>query len=115
MLTEVRAVLLSAGISFTALFLFFAGFGFNVTGIGAGASVFANFAIAGAAFSLTLRRLTGRRFSISVLRRSHTCGRSVRNFTVNGHAWNFAARTNRCRGRGRRCGFWGGVACEPRT
>lgn len=33
---KVRAVLLSAGISFTAIFLFFAGLGFNLTGIGAG-------------------------------------------------------------------------------
>ena len=39
MLTDVRAVLLSAGISFTAIFLFFAGFGFNIAGIGAGASI----------------------------------------------------------------------------
>ena len=43
-------MLLSAGISFTAIFAFFAGFGFDLTGIGAGASIFATFAIPGAAF-----------------------------------------------------------------
>ncbi|KAL9133306.1 MAG: hypothetical protein Q9175_005518 [Cornicularia normoerica] len=33
---NVRAVLLSAGISFTAVFLFLASFGFNLVGIGGG-------------------------------------------------------------------------------
>ena len=36
---DVHAVLLSAGISFTAVFLLIAGFGFNLVGIGGGPSV----------------------------------------------------------------------------
>ena len=115
MLTDVRAVLLSAGISFTAIFAFFAGFGFNIAGIGAGASIFAKFAIAGAAFSLTLPRLTGRRFRICGLRRSHAHGKSVRHSTINGHAWNFVACASWCRGRGRRSGLGHRVAFEPGT
>lgn len=40
--TDVRAVLLSAGISFTAVFLFLASIGFNLVGIGGGSSVLMN-------------------------------------------------------------------------
>ena len=41
-LTDVRAVLLSAGVSFSAIFMFMASLGFSIPGIGAGASILSN-------------------------------------------------------------------------
>lgn len=98
MLTEVRAVLLAAGVSFTAVFLFVAGLGFNLAGIGAGPYNLTS-AVLSSLPSLTLRRLTSRGLPVRV-----PSGRRgpIRYVAVDGHARDPAARADRRRGRERR-------------
>lgn len=104
-LIDVRAVLLSAGVSFAAVFLLIAGSGFSLGGIGGGPSIPTKYLMAESVHLLhllTARRYTGRGFPVCVLRRSHAGWKLVCDFAIDGDAGNLATCGGRCRWRERR-------------
>ncbi len=91
----VRAVLLAAGVSFTAVFVLVASAGFNVAGIGAGSWVPVYLLTF---YSLTSPRLIGRALPVRVLRRPHARREPLCYAAVDGDAGGAVA------GGGWRCG-----------
>lgn len=107
---DVRAVLVSAGVSFTAVFMLTAGFGFNIVGIGAGSSIsitMMRLRTLNCAFSSRDTLLTPPRDSRGGIpvRVLHTRWRALCYSSIDGNARNLTARASRRRWRKRRRGL----------